>query len=75
MDSAGAIYIADEHNHAVRKITTDGKISTIAGTGVAGPQGDNGPALSAQLNYPRGVAVDSAGAIYIADSNNHRVRK
>ncbi|MEU9125267.1 RICIN domain-containing protein [Streptomyces sp. NPDC048506] len=75
VDSTGTLYISDYINHRVRKITTDGKISTVAGTGVPGFSGDNGPAVSAQLHYPREVAVDSAGAVYIADTNNHRVRK
>ncbi|MFD5268983.1 RICIN domain-containing protein [Streptomyces sp. NPDC058335] len=75
VDGTGTLYFSDFNNHRVRKITTDGKISTVAGTGVAGFSGDNGPAVSAQLNYPREVAVDSTGAVYIADTNNHRVRK
>ncbi|MEU5313944.1 RICIN domain-containing protein [Streptomyces sp. NPDC021562] len=75
VDSTGTLYVADYGNHRVRKITTDGRISTIAGTGTAGSGGDGGPAVSAQLNAPREVAVDRAGAVYIADSNNHRIRK
>lgn len=75
VDVTGTLYFSDFNNHRVRKITTDGRISTVAGTGVAGFSGDNGPAVSAQLNYPREVAVDSAGAVYIVDTNNHRVRK
>ncbi|MFI1740872.1 RICIN domain-containing protein [Streptomyces sioyaensis] len=75
VDSAGTLYFSDYYNHRVRKVTTDGKISTVAGTGAAGFSGDNGPAVSAQLNYPRHVAVDSAGAVYITDTNNHRIRK
>lgn len=75
VDSAGAVYIADAGNHRVREITTDGMISTVAGTGTAGSNGDGGPAVSAQLSRPRGVAVDSAGALYIADAGDHRVRK
>ncbi|MGW4274092.1 NHL domain-containing protein [Streptomyces seoulensis] len=75
VDGAGALYVCDYSNHRIRKITTDGKISTIAGNGTAGTKGDNGPALSVQLNYPRGVAVDAEGAVYIADAENHRVRK
>ncbi|MFF5157882.1 RICIN domain-containing protein [Streptomyces sp. NPDC000348] len=75
VDSTGTLYFSDLNNHRVRKITTDGRISTVAGTGVAGFSGDNGPAVSAQLNWPREVAVDRAGTLYIADGNNHRVRK
>ncbi|MDH6623578.1 sugar lactone lactonase YvrE [Streptomyces sp. LBL] len=75
VDSAGALYVCDYKGHRVRKITTDGKISTVAGTGTAGADGDGGPAVSAQLNGPRGVAVDSTGNLYIADGDNHRVRK
>ncbi|MEU6811672.1 RICIN domain-containing protein [Streptomyces sp. NPDC046831] len=75
VDRTGTIYFADHGNHRVRKITTDGKISTVAGTGSAGFKGDGGPAVAAQLNGPREVAVDGAGAVYIADSNNHRIRK
>ncbi|MFD5541242.1 RICIN domain-containing protein [Streptomyces sp. NPDC127079] len=75
VDSTGTLYFSDYNNHRVRKITTDGKITTVAGTGVAGFGGDNGPALSAQLNCPREVAVDSAGTVYITDAGNHRVRK
>ncbi|MFF5637957.1 RICIN domain-containing protein [Streptomyces sp. NPDC012825] len=75
VDGNGTLYFSDFNNHRVRKITTDGRISTIAGTGVAGFKGDNGPATSAQLNSPREVTVDSAGTVYIADANNHRVRK
>ena len=75
VDSTGTLYFSDYSNHRVRKITTDGRISTVAGTGVAGYRGDNGPAVSAQLNCPREVAVDSAGAVYVVDAGNHRVRK
>lgn len=75
VDSTGTRYFSEFGNHRVRRITSDGKISTIAGTGTKGFSGDCGPAVSAQLNVPRGVAVDSAGSVYIADSDNHRVRK
>jgi uncharacterized protein (TIGR03437 family) len=74
LDSAGNLYIADEANHRIRMVNPGGVISTVAGNGTAGFAGDNGPAVSAQLNTPRGVAVDSTG-IYIADTNNNRVRK
>ncbi|MFF4948468.1 RICIN domain-containing protein [Streptomyces chattanoogensis] len=75
VDSNGTLYLSDYNNHRVRKITTDGKIGTVAGTGAAGFSGDNGPAVSAQLNCPREVAVDSSGAVYIVDAGNHRIRK
>ncbi|GAA2735226.1 RICIN domain-containing protein [Streptomyces nogalater] len=75
VDSTGTLYFTDFQNHRVRKIATDGKVSTVAGTGVAGFGGDGGPAVSAQLNWPRELALDSEGALYVVDSNNHRVRK
>ncbi|MFH9266684.1 RICIN domain-containing protein [Streptomyces sp. NPDC017546] len=75
VDSLGALYISDYSNHRIRKVTTDGKISTIAGNGAAGSRGDNGPAVSAQLNCPRQIAVDGAGTLYVVDTGNHRVRK
>ncbi|MFF5480003.1 RICIN domain-containing protein [Streptomyces sp. NPDC012935] len=75
VDGAGTLYFSDYNNHRVRKITTDGKICTVAGTGSAGYRGDDGPAVSAQLNCPREVAVDSTGTLYVVDAGNHRVRK
>lgn len=75
VDHTGTLYFSEYSSHRVRKVTTDGKISTVVGNGVAGSRGDKGLAVSAQLNYPREVAVDSAGAVYIADGNNHRIRK
>ncbi|MFF2534015.1 NHL domain-containing protein [Streptomyces cyaneofuscatus] len=75
MDRAGTLYVAEYAGHRVRRITTDGKISTIAGTGTANFSGDGGPAVSAQMKNPCGVAVDGAGNVYIADTENHRVRK
>ncbi|MFG2593970.1 RICIN domain-containing protein [Streptomyces sp. NPDC048438] len=75
VDSTGILYISDHGNHRVRKISTDGKISTVAGTGVAGFKGDDGPAASAQLNGPYALAVNDADILYITDGNNHRVRK
>jgi Bacterial Ig-like domain (group 3)/NHL repeat len=74
-DAAGDIFLADAANHVVREIAKSGTISTIAGTGIEGYGGDNGPATSAQLDTPTGVAVDGNGNIYIADSHNHRIRK
>ncbi|MFK4066317.1 RICIN domain-containing protein [Streptomyces sp. NPDC029674] len=75
VDSTGALYIADTENHRVRKVTPDGIITTVAGTGNMSAVGDNGPAVSAQLKSPSAVAVDSTGVLYIADTENHRVRK
>ncbi|WP_459076919.1 cadherin-like beta sandwich domain-containing protein [Cohnella rhizosphaerae] len=75
VDSSGNIYIADTENHRVRKVGTDGKISTVAGTGTPDYNGDNRAAPSASLDTPTAVAVDGSGNLYIADSNNNRVRK
>ena len=75
VDASGNVYIADAGNNRIRKVTTSGVISTIAGTGVYGYNGDGFAATSAQLNYPRGVAVDASGNVYIADAGNHRIRK
>jgi trimeric autotransporter adhesin len=88
VDGAGDLFIADLYNHRVRKVTTDGIISTYAGTGpvdatshlgdlpqIGGFSGDNGPATDARLNGPCGLAVDALGNLFIADYGNHRVRK
>lgn len=75
-DAAGNLYIADSGNHAIRKVNVaTGIMTTVVGTGTLGYNGDNIPATSAQLNYPLGVAFDSAGNMYIADSQNFRIRK
>ncbi len=76
IDASGNIYIADESNNCVRKITkSSGKISTIAGDGTSGFMGDGGQAIAAELASPNGVAVDVAGNVYIADYFNYRIRK
>lgn len=74
VDESGNLYVADTENHRIRKIDNSGIISTIAGNGVPGYSGDNGPATSASLNSPGGIAVDSRGSLYIADTNNNVVR-
>jgi sugar lactone lactonase YvrE len=75
IDSGGNLYIADTWNHRIRKIDTSGTINTIAGTGFPGVLGDGGPATSAQVNQPEGIAVDSSGNVYIADYGNSKIRK
>ena len=75
VDRAGNLYIADFANNRVREVTTDGNINTIAGSGLQAYAGDTGPATQAALNGPQGVAVDAAGNVYIADTNNHAIRK
>ncbi len=75
VDSSGNLYIADTYNHVIRKVATGGTITTFAGDNTAGSKGDGGPATEASLRYPTGLAFDSAGNLYIADSNNHRIRK
>ncbi|MHB8093095.1 MAG: NHL domain-containing protein [Syntrophales bacterium] len=88
VDTSGNLYIADTANHKIRQVTAIGGvitdsscssncsiISTVAGTGVAGYSGDAGDATAAQLNGPQGVSIDTKGDIFIADTNNHRIRK
>jgi sugar lactone lactonase YvrE len=75
VDGAGNIYIADSHNHRIRKVDPNGVMTTVAGNGVEGFSGDGGPATSASLGEPFDVAIDGAGNLYIADLSNHRIRK
>ena len=74
-DTAGNVYIADTSNHRIRKVALDGIITTVAGTGIPGYNGDNIPATNANLNFPFRLAVDSSGNLYIGDSGNNRIRK
>ncbi|MDE0628041.1 MAG: hypothetical protein OXH99_16725 [Bryobacterales bacterium] len=74
-DAQGNLYVADTWDDRIRKIDTEGIITTVAGTGEEGVSGDGGPATEARLNKPRGVVVDAVGNLYIADSDNHRIRK
>lgn len=75
VDTAGNLYIADSVNNRIRKLSPDGRIATVAGNGTAGYSGDDGPAISAQLNYPAAVAADPGGNLYIADLGNNCIRK
>jgi sugar lactone lactonase YvrE len=76
VDANNNVYIADAGNHRVRQVSAaDGTIKIVAGTGAAGFSGDGASAKFAQLNAPSGLGIDSAGAIYINDLNNHRIRK
>jgi trimeric autotransporter adhesin len=75
VDIAGNIFIADMNNDRIRKIDANGIISTIAGSGTPGYSGDGGQAVAAQLRSPQGVAIDKAGNLFIADANNHRIRR
>jgi hypothetical protein len=74
-DAAGNLYIADLNHNVIREVTVAGIITTIAGTGEQGFAGDGGPAISALLDSPAGIAVDTAGNVYIADTHNNRIRK
>ena len=75
VDGAGNLYIADTQNNRIRKVDSTGTITTVAGTGQYGFSGDGGPATAAQLANPHSVTVDGSGNLYIADGNNHRIRK
>jgi N-acetylneuraminic acid mutarotase len=75
VDSAGSLYIADTLNYRIRKVTAAGIISTIAGNGTPDFSGDGGPATTAALNVPLGVAVSASGNVFIADTENNRVRE
>jgi len=73
VDASGNLYVADEVNNLIRKITTDGTVSTLAGNGKAGAADSTGTAAS--FNGPAGIAVDGAGNVYVADANNNLIRK
>ncbi len=77
LDSAGNIYVGDQSNNRIRKVTiSTGIITTIAGSSTSGSySGDNGQATSAALNNPTGVSLDSVGNVYVADQVNNRIRK
>jgi len=74
VDSGGNVYVADDYNHTVRKITPAGEVTTLAGQ--AGSSGTNdGTGTAANFSYPQGVAVDSGGNLYVADTYNHTIRQ
>lgn len=75
VDTSGNVYIADTENQRIRKIATNGTITTVAGNGTFGFGGDGGPAVTARLFSPTGVAVDRDGNVYVADSGNRRIRR
>jgi trimeric autotransporter adhesin len=75
VDGSGNLFIADTYYNRIRKVTPAGVISTVAGNGTEDFSGDGGPTTSAQLNRPRDVAVDGAGNLFIADTDNARIRK
>ncbi len=75
VNGKGDVFIADTYNNIVREVTPRGLISTVAGNGNPGYRGDNGLAWRAELSFPTGLAVDSLGNLYIADSGNNVVRR
>jgi Leucine-rich repeat (LRR) protein len=74
-DATGNMYIADSSNNRILKRDLEGNLTVFAGNGNRGSDGDDGPAIEAALNNPQGLAIDDAGNLYIADTNNHRIRK
>jgi uncharacterized protein (TIGR03437 family) len=75
VDAASNVYIADLLNNVIRKVSPTGIISTVAGNGTVGFSGDGGPATSAQLSAPVGIAIGGGGNLFIADANNNRIRR
>jgi trimeric autotransporter adhesin len=75
IDNSGRIYFVDFQNSRIRRVNSDGKISTVAGTGLNGYNGDGIPATDAKIHYPGGLAIDSCGNIFFGDIGNHRIRK
>ena len=74
VDGSGNVYVADSNNHTIRKVTSTGAVTTLAGSAVQ-PGSADGTGAAARFNRPFGVAVDGSGNVYVADSNNHTIRK
>jgi sugar lactone lactonase YvrE len=74
LNGAGCLFVSDELNQCIRKIDTNGEITTFAGNGIPGYQGDGGAATNAEFHYPTGLALDTAGDLLIADSLNNCIR-
>jgi streptogramin lyase len=75
VDAAGTIYVADQYNHSVRKVTPTGYVSTLAGGGNYLPGFADGQGASARFNFPTAVAVDATGTVYVLDGGNSRIRQ
>ena len=73
VDASGNVYVADEANHRIRKISPEGVVTTLAGNGTAGFA--EGTVLTTQFSSPRNIVVDGLDNLYVADRNNHRVCK
>ena len=74
-DASGNLYFAESRNHVVRQVSSTGVLTTVAGSATQGFSGDGGPATSAELDSPRGVALDAANNLYISDTHNNRIRR
>jgi trimeric autotransporter adhesin len=74
-DASGNVYLSDYYNHRIRKISTSGIITTVAGNGIGGYSGDGGQATAAEIQFPWGIVVDASGNLFIGDYYNHRIRK
>ncbi|MCX8013492.1 MAG: NHL repeat-containing protein, partial [Rectinema sp.] len=73
ISAAGTVYVADTENHKIRKISPEGVVSTLAGSGTAGDL--DGTGAAARFNRPSGIAIDASGVLYIADTGNHKIKK
>jgi sugar lactone lactonase YvrE len=75
VDRAGNLYIADFNAHRVYRLSSDGTLTAVAGTGAPGYSGDGGLGVKAQLAFPAGLAIDNQGALYISDTQNRVIRR